>query len=126
MNKQELRRLGVLPYEEDTDTSGWMTTQRRRRRRRPPRPIEPVPMPDFEVIRTEVNMPSRRLVARWNAEENRQETVIERVEQINETVQEPIVAPERPPLEELTDDIHPNRTEDGGENMFRRVMRYFR
>ena len=56
MNTQEMRRLGLLPYEEDEVRATWHSGVTRRPR------LERVPLPEMVLERTAVNVPSRRIV----------------------------------------------------------------
>lgn len=60
MNKQEMRRLGLLPYKEG-EIQGWVSRPRRRRRRRPR-------IQEMTIERVEVQATTRRLRANWTME----------------------------------------------------------
>jgi len=134
MNKQELRRLGVLPYEEN-DTTVWMPGQRRdmrgrRFRRRPPEGL-------VEIIRTEDNLPSRRLQGGWTmrileeATESMEgmisdaelETITAEISSLGDMELEP----DDPDVVDSDDVTHGVIAEPpADENPFRRLVRYFR
>ena len=96
MNTQEMRRLGLLPYEEDEVRATWHSGVIRQIP--VPRPIERVPLPEMVLEHTELNMPSRRIV-NGRVERVSDDALVEDMNRANETVQEPIVMPVIEPIE---------------------------
>lgn len=125
MTKQEMRRLGLIPYKENTDTSGWMTTRPRRRRRRPPNRT----IPEMTIERVEVNIPSRRMRGTWSqVREEPDDTVVsdEAVDHLTQQIDNDILEQMRDasvnePVEvaELT---FPNRPVIPTQNWFARML----
>lgn len=115
MNKQEMRRLGLIPYEENTDTSGWMTTRPRRRRR--------ARLEDITIERTEINIPSRRMNGWRHIDVPISDEVIERAaQQLSDSIDQTLIEQ----LTENTVEINPNRTENNMTLIQRLISRFGR
>ena len=111
MNTQELRRLGVLPYEEEEPR--WLGRDRR-------------DIPHFTIERIEVNTPSRRMRGTWDealndAVERMSDEIVTEIDQefldeINNTVSDE-------PVNETVTVVEPVMGEQ--VNIMRRILQRF-